>query len=160
MIVNTEGDSTKFNQVKGKVITGYFVANKLDRMFVDGNAESLYYTKEDSAYSGMNHMISSRIKVLFRNSELQDIISIRKPEGTYYPIGKIPKDQDILEGFMWKPKERPKSKEDMIPSLAKGAKKATPPAKRPKKAAPVKPIIKPQVKVNPPKKPPVLFPVK
>ena len=160
MIVNTEGDSTKFNQVKGKVITGYFVANKLDRMFVDGNAESLYYTKEDSAYSGMNHMISSRIKVLFRNSELQDIISIRKPEGTYYPIGKIPKDQDILEGFMWKPKERPKSKEDMIPSLAKGAKNATPPAKRPKKAAPVKPIIKPQVKVNPPKKPPVLFPVK
>ncbi|MDB5121570.1 MAG: hypothetical protein JWN56_2788 [Sphingobacteriales bacterium] len=143
MIVNTEGDSTKFNQVKGKVITGYFVENKLDRMFVDGNAESLYYTKEDSTYSGMNHMISSRIKVLFRNSELEDIISIRKPEGTYYPIDKIPKDEAILEGFLWKPKERPRSKEEIIPTFAKADKKLTTAPKKASKAAVVKPVNKP-----------------
>jgi len=49
-IVNTEdADSTNFNQIKGKVITGYFKDNKLNSMFVDGNAESVYYVKEDSS---------------------------------------------------------------------------------------------------------------
>lgn len=139
MIVNTEGDSTKFNQVKGKVITGYFLENKLSRMFVDGNAESLYYTKEDTAYSGMNHMISSRIKVSFRNSEIDNIISIRKPEGTYYPMDKIPKDESILQGFVWKPKERPVSKEQIIPSAARGKNKPKPPIKKNNKIVP-KPV--------------------
>lgn len=161
LIVNTEGDSTKFNQVRGKVITGYFVDNKLNRMFVDGNAESLYYTKEDSSYSGVNHMISSRIKVLFKNSELADIISIRKPEGTYYPIDKIPKDEAILEGFLWKPKERPRSKEEIIPSLAKAIKRTSAPAKKTNKAATVKSSNKPNtIKVQKPAAlPPIPKPV-
>ncbi|WP_395804217.1 OstA-like protein, partial [Daejeonella sp.] len=53
-IVNTEdADSTNFNQIKGKVITGYFQDNKLNNMFVDGNAESIYYLKDDTVYSGL-----------------------------------------------------------------------------------------------------------
>jgi hypothetical protein len=42
---------------------------------------------------------------------------VRKAEGDYYPIEKVPKDKDTLEGFIWKPKERPASKEEIIPSL-------------------------------------------
>ena len=138
-IVNTEeGDSTHFNQVKGKVITGFFADGKLDRMFVDGNAESIYYVKEDSVYSGMNRMLSSRIKVLFKDDKLKDIISILKPEGNYYPIDEIPADEDILKGFIWKPKDRPQSKEEIIPSLAR--------KKQPKPKVPVK---KPAVKSAP-----------
>lgn len=136
-IVNTEeGDSTHFNQVKGKVITGLFAKGKLDRMFVDGNAESIYYVKEDSAYSGMNRMLSSRIKVVFKDGKLKDIISILKPEGNYYPIENIPTDEDILKGFIWKPKDRPRSKEEIIPTLARKA-----PAKP--KAPAKKPVAKP-----------------
>ncbi|WP_423146999.1 OstA-like protein [Rubrolithibacter danxiaensis] len=135
-IVNTEKDSTKFNQIKGKVLTGYFKDNKMDRMFVDGNAESIYYVKEDSVYTGMNRSVSSRIKVIFEKNELKDIIFIRKPEMTFYPIEKIPKDTEILKGFIWKPKERPKSKEEIIPVLAK--KKAVKTSKK----APAKPAKK------------------
>ncbi|NEU10057.1 hypothetical protein GZH53_17155 [Flavihumibacter sp. R14] len=138
-IVNTdEGDSTHFNQVKGKVITGVFADGKLDRMFVDGNAESIYYVKEDSVYSGMNRMLSSRIKVVFKENKLKDIISILKPEGNYYPIEEIPKDEEILKGFIWKPKDRPRSKEEIIPSLAA--------KKQPVRKTPVK---KPAAKVVP-----------
>ena len=119
-IVNTEeGDSIHFNQVRGKVITGFFKESRLNRLFVDGNAESIYYAKEDTSYSGMNRMVSSRIKVLFENNKLRDIISIRKPEGNFYPMDKIPPDENILKGFIWKPKDRPQSKEAIIPSLRK-----------------------------------------
>ena len=123
-IVNTEeGDSTHFNQVRGKVITGFFKESRLNRLFVDGNAESIYYAKEDTSYSGMNRMVSSRIKVLFENNKLRDIISIRKPEGNFYPMDKIPPDENILKGFIWKPKDRPQSKEEIIPSLRKSGTK-------------------------------------
>lgn len=122
-IVGTEAsDSSKFNQVKGKLITGYFKNNKLNNLFVDGNAESVYYVKEEKEgktgkYTGMNKMLSSRMKVLFEHHMLKDISFIRKPEGTYYPIKQIPTDQTILPGFIWKPKDRPKSKDEIIPSL-------------------------------------------
>lgn len=113
-IVSTELDSSKFNQVKGKRITGFFTNDKLDRVFVDGNAESIYYTVEDNKFTGMARSISSRIKVLFKDDKLTDIVSIRKVAHTYYPISKISEDQEFLEGFIWKPELRPKSKEEVI----------------------------------------------
>lgn len=113
-IVNTQLDSTKFNQVKGRKITGYFKNDELDRVYVDGNAESIYYTVEENEFTGMIRSISSRIKIQFDNQEMTDVISIRKAESTYYPLEQIPADKDILEGFIWRPELRPKSKEEII----------------------------------------------
>lgn len=133
-IVNVELDSTKFNQVKGKTITGLFHDNKLRQMFVDGNAESVYYTVEDSAYSGMNYQVSSRMRVRFTENRMESITSILKPEGSYYPMDEIPEDREVLEGFIWKPKDRPRSKEEIIPSLRKA------PVKKPAKKPAAKPV--------------------
>lgn len=113
-IVSTQGDSTKFNQVKGRKITGFFTNNKLDRMFVDGNAESIYYTMDGEAISGMTKSIGSRIKIVFQENEVTDIINIRKTETSYSPIAAIDRDKEILPGFIWRPKDRPMSKEDVI----------------------------------------------
>ncbi|WP_207424227.1 OstA-like protein [Desertivirga brevis] len=120
-IASTQLDSSKFNQVKGKVLTGIFKDNKLYQMYVDGNAESIYYTVEDSAYSGMNRTLSSRMRLQFENNKVQEVMVIRKPEGKYHPIEKINKDDEILKGFIWKPNERPKSKEEIL-----GIKRTTP----------------------------------
>lgn len=117
-IVNTELDSTKFNQIKGRKITGYFENGELDRIYVDGNAESIYYTVEDSVRTGMLRSLSSRIKVNFENQQMSTVTSIRKVENVYHPIGMIPRDLEILEGFIWKPELRPKSKEEIIPTGA------------------------------------------
>src|SRR5690606_18997367 len=62
--------------------------------------------------------ISSRIKIKFEDNKMTDIISIRKPENTYYPIGKVPQGTEILEGFIWRPEYRPKSKEEIISGTA------------------------------------------
>lgn len=113
-IVSTELDSSKYNQVKGKRISGFFTNDQLDRVFVDGNAESIYYTVEDNKFTYMIRSISSRIKVLFEDNKLSNITSIRKAATTYYPIAKAPEDQEFLDGFIWKPELRPKSKEEII----------------------------------------------
>lgn len=119
-IVNTEGaDSINFNQVKGKVITGYFRDNTLSSMFVDGNAESVYYLKDDTTYSGLNHLVSSRLKVLLKENKLQSITAIRSIEASITPMDDLKEEDKILKGFIWKPKDRPKSKEEIIPQLSK-----------------------------------------
>ena len=116
-IVNVETDSTKFNQVKGKRVTGFFAAGDLRTVFVDGNAESIYYSKDDKGkYDRMSQSVSGRIKFLFKDNELTDILYIKEDEGVSYTIDKLPKET-ILTGFIWKPELRPLSKADIIKGI-------------------------------------------
>jgi hypothetical protein len=143
-IVNSEGtDSINFNQVKGKVITGFFRDNKLNQMFVDGNAETVYYVKDDTTYTGLNHSISSRITISFKDSKVKNIKLVRSIEGTTTPMDELTEEDKILKGFIWKPKDRPKSKEEIIPQLAK---------KDTKPKATIKEAAKPKVPVKTPAK--------
>ncbi len=142
-IVNSEDvDSTSFNQIKGKVITGYFKDNKLNQLFVDGNAESVYYVKDDSAYVGLNHQISSRIKMNFADGKLRGINFIRAVQASTKPMDKLTEEDKILKGFIWKPKDRPKSKEEIIPQLVKKEVKPKVPVKAiPAKTVPAKKVV-------------------
>lgn len=123
-IVNLETDTTKFNQVKGKKITGFFQNGELRDMYVDGNAESMYYNKDKNGnYDNLNQTVSGRIKFRFADKELSEVTIIKKNEGTMFPIDKMPKEP-LLTGFIWKPELRPRSKADVIKGRPKP--KATP----------------------------------
>lgn len=115
-IVNTGQDSVKYNQIKGKKVTGFFTKGELERIFVDGNAESLAYreNKAKTGYTDMHHNRSGRIKLLIRDNNLTDFIPIRSTEGTIYPLTMVTQEQEILDGFIWKPSDRPTSKEDLL----------------------------------------------
>ena len=119
-LVNTPADSLRFNQIKGRYMTGFFSEGKLKTLYVDGNAESIYYTQDDSTkvYKEMNQTLSSRIKFTFKGNDIDDITYIRSIEGALNPENKVPKD-NVLKGFSWKPKERPRSKKEAIGSSGK-----------------------------------------
>lgn len=113
-VVNVNADSARFNQIKGKLITGFFVEGKLNRMFVDGNAESVYHNREDNgAYTDMNQTVSSRIKLMFNGKEIDKIVNIKDTEGARTPIKEL-KEDVFLTGFVWKPELRPLSKKEVI----------------------------------------------
>lgn len=147
LIVNTEGaDSIHFNQIKGKVITGFFKDNKLNSMFVDGNAESVYYIKEDTTYSGLNHLVSGRLKLLLKDSKLQNITAIRSVDAYITPMAELKEEDKILKGFVWKPRDRPKSKEEIIHQQpVSGAKIVE--SEKPESKDSVKPVTKTPVKI-------------
>jgi lipopolysaccharide export system protein LptA len=129
-IVNIEkGDSTHFNQVAGKRMKGFFKNDKLDRMFISGNAESIYFSRDSGKVSGMQRSLASRMRIIFKSNNARDIFFLTKPEHRYGPLHKFEEDERILRGFIWKPKERPISKESILPSYA--AKHNPPPAKVP-----------------------------
>ena len=153
-IVNVEGDSTKFNQVKGKIVTGFFVNGELRNMYVDGNAESIYYSKNNKGeYDNVNQTVSSRLTFKFLEKELTHIVTIREVEGAVDPLHKLTKDA-LLTGFIWKPELRPTSKADIIKGPTSAKKPATKPA--PAKntkgkviaKTPAKTTVKPPAKVE------------
>ncbi|WP_448702488.1 OstA-like protein [Mucilaginibacter sp. AW1-3] len=141
-IVNVDKkDSTHFNQVAGRKMRGFFKDNKIDVVYVDGNAQTLYYDRDSVKINQVHKSVSSRIKVNF------------VPKGdvvTWYsdvvhkdtPLSKLKEDDKILKGFLWKPKDRPVSKESVInppPVVKEDSKKPTD-----KKGAPTKkPAVKP-----------------
>ncbi len=147
-LVNTPADSLRFNQIKGRFMTGFFADGKLKNLYVDGNAESIYYTQDDSTkvYKEMNQTVSSRIKFVFKENDIDDIVYIKSIEGALNPENTVKKD-NVLKGFSWKPTERPKSKKDAIGSSEKMMRKSKPkiPAKKvtPVPAAATKPSAPP-----------------
>ncbi|WP_316785584.1 OstA-like protein [Pedobacter frigiditerrae] len=138
-IVNVETDSTKFNQVKGKLITGFFSNGNVRDVYVDGNAESIYYNRDDKGvYQNMSQSVSGRIRFKFDDKELTDITYVKGDEGVTHPIDKLPKET-LLTGFIWKPELRPTSKADIIKGLpAKKAPVKPKPTSKPKTAPSVK----------------------
>ena len=167
-IVNIEKtDSLTFNQVSGKRMRGFFKDDKLDRMYISGNAESIYFTRDSVKAVEMERSLTSRMRILFKDNSATDVFFITKPEHRYGPLAKFAEDERILKGFIWKPKERPYSKESIIPSFGKkAAAAAAKVAASGKKAAAAK---KPQMKPAPGKptaadtsqsKQPILQPVK
>ncbi|MNL08845.1 hypothetical protein D3C87_1295810 [compost metagenome] len=115
-MVNATLDSAKYNQLKGRKITGFFDKNSLERMFVDGNAENIIYVvnEETNVATELFHDRSSRIKIYMENNKLKEYVSIRKVDGKVYPIAQLTQDKEFLPGFIWRPEDRPKSKEDLL----------------------------------------------
>jgi lipopolysaccharide export system protein LptA len=123
-IVNIEKtDSVHFNQIGGKQMRGYFKDDKLSRMFIEGNAESIYFARDSGkmTISGMQRSLSSRVRVDFKDNKATNLAFYTKPENRYGPLDKFKEDDKILRGFIWKPKDRPVSKESIIPSYNKKA---------------------------------------
>lgn len=138
-IVNTENaDTAFFNQVAGKKMKGYFVDSKLNRVFVDGNAETIYFNRDSTTkqVKEMYRSLSSRIRVNFKAGNVSNIMYWVKPDQRYGPLAKFTEDDRLLKGFIWKPKERPVSKEAIIPELDKAGKYKHTQSKPPPKIKP------------------------
>ena len=103
-----------YNQIKGRDIDAFFKENEIQRAVVMGNAESVYYATDDSEkFVGLNRAEGARIKMLFENKQVQRIVFYNKPKGAFYPMEKIEEKDRFLDGFSWKEKLRPKSREQL-----------------------------------------------
>src|SRR5690606_36595089 len=79
-MVNATSDSLKFNQIKGRKITSFFTTNRMERLFVDGNAENIFYNIDEktNVTTELVHDRSSRFKILMEDNKLKEYVSIRK----------------------------------------------------------------------------------
>jgi len=109
-------DTTEtFNQIRGKNMIGHFRNNELTTIDVDGNAETVYYVREDDkALIGVNKAMGSRMTLHVSDSKIERIVYFDKPTGNMFPDKDVPADQRLLKGFNWRLTSRPRHKDDIF----------------------------------------------
>lgn len=102
------------NQVKGKEIIGHFEESRIRHMTVDGNAESVYFLKDDDkGYIGTNFIQCSNMKLFFNEEKKVDYIDFfTKPKGVILTLAEG--RNKFLEGYFPRYDEQPMSLEEII----------------------------------------------
>jgi lipopolysaccharide export system protein LptA len=105
-----------FNQIKGRNMFGKFEKNKLRNLLVKGNAESVYYNRneETNVIETITKEISSNIEFLLVAGVIESIKYLKASDGKTYPLSMLPEDVKKLKGFIWRESEQPKKMEDIF----------------------------------------------
>ena len=105
---------TYYDQIKGKLIVANFDSSEIKEMIVTGNAESVYYTRDDqSAFIGVNQTICSKMFFTFKEKEIHLLKYYGDNMSTMHPMREVNHDTLRLEGFQWREHERPLSFNDL-----------------------------------------------
>jgi lipopolysaccharide export system protein LptA len=110
----SEEDTSRFNQIKGKQMTGYFLKNELYEIYVEGNGQTLYYAKDKDMIMGVNRADCSSLAIRIKDQEVQSISFYNHPEATLYPPLDLPPEQALLKDFHWRANEQPNSVNDLF----------------------------------------------
>lgn len=105
-----------YNQLAGKKITSYFYQNELVRSHIEGNARTVFFPQEEQKTDtnfvvkriGMNRLYASELKIYLDSGEIRGITYFDKPDGVFYPMDKIKKEEQFIAEFEWKAALRPK----------------------------------------------------
>ncbi|MBM3404172.1 MAG: organic solvent tolerance protein OstA [Bacteroidetes bacterium] len=111
----SKDDTLKFNQVKGRTMMGFFRNNDLYKINVFGNAETIYFVREeDRSLIGINKAISSDMLIFVEDNDIRSITYIGKPEATLYPEAELTPYDLVLRDFKWMENRKPLRKEDIF----------------------------------------------
>lgn len=111
-IINQE-DSNRFNQIKGRSMVCYFHDNDIYRIDTKGNGQTVYWVKDNDELIGVNLAESSDLTIFFQDNEVYSISYLIKPTAILYPPEMAPRQDLILNDFIWYEDVRPKDKHDI-----------------------------------------------
>jgi len=114
--ITSEKDSAHYDQIKGEYMTAYLDSSKIKKVFIETNAQTLYYVTEDKTdtigivlkeISGMNKIDCNSILVQFVESEIENISFNDMPTGKYTPIEDVLERELFLIGYLWQIERKP-----------------------------------------------------
>lgn len=111
-------DSSQFfNQVKGRIINGYFLDGRINFIHTQGNAEAVYYTQDDdNKFIGVDKSSCDVIDTYFKDNKPEKVSRLFNLKGTFYPMQQVNHEELKLRGFTWQINKRPKSREELFGS--------------------------------------------
>lgn len=112
--VTSQVDTGRFNQVKGRSLTGFFRGNELYRILITGNAETIYFLLDGDAVIGINKAKCASIEIFVDEGKIAKINEYQNPEGIIDPPVISEKDPLRLEGFSWLESARPRKVSDLF----------------------------------------------
>ncbi|MBW6491498.1 MAG: hypothetical protein K0B15_09940 [Lentimicrobium sp.] len=114
-IISADTLGTGHNQIKGRNMTGYFTDNKLYRIDVKGNSETIYYVREeDGTLTGINKASASDMNIRLHDRKIKQIVYIQKPTAVLYPESELSLEERLMKNFRWLDERRPLKREDIF----------------------------------------------
>lgn len=117
LVINGVDSSDFFNQLSGRTLNSYFDSGRINYIHVQGSAESVYYTQDDSRkFIGVDKSSCDIIDTYFKDQEPYKVIRRSDLKGTFYPMRQVNHEDLKLRGFNWQIEKRPKSKYELFGS--------------------------------------------
>jgi len=108
-------EKDNYNQLKGRIINGFFKEGNIDNIKAKGNAESIYFAQdEDSSYIGINRASADMIDMYFFNKELKRVVFRNQVKGKTVPMRESSNDFSKFPEFKWWDSRRPKTKFELF----------------------------------------------
>ncbi len=112
--VISQVDSLRFNQIKGRNLTGYFSEKMkytrcLSKVTVNQSTFSLM-----RGVVGVNYSKSSNIEIIVEDSKIKEVTEFGNPDGYLDPPLKKDLDELKIQGFKWLNMFRPLNKDDVF----------------------------------------------
>lgn len=106
-------DSAGFNQIKGRNIQARFQDNSLRHLHVTGNAETIYFGKDEETggYLAMSQSSSQEMDIFMENNRVVKVKNIKDVQAVLEPYWKIMYETNQLGGVNWRYEERPQKPE-------------------------------------------------
>ncbi|MBS0009799.1 MAG: hypothetical protein KFF49_00210 [Bacteroidales bacterium] len=109
-----EVDSTRYNQLKGRNLTGYFRDNKLYKIEIRGNSEKVYFAIEEDELIGVDQSTCVNMDIYLEDGKIDEIYMMDNPEGSLDPPLHTLPSLKRLENFQWFEAIRPKNRYDIF----------------------------------------------
>ncbi len=108
----------QFNQIKGKTMIGLFKDGKFSKLNVEGNAESLYFVRDEEKYMvGIYISVSGALNAYFEENEIKKINYLNNPICNLHPDDELTIEQKSLQGYILHFDKRPNTKMDVFIKL-------------------------------------------
>ena len=120
-IAAQQEDSVNFNQLSGKEIIAHLRDGELYRIHVNGNAETIYFPRDDadSTLIGLNKTESSFVVMHLKNKKADRIVLTSASSGVMYPLGQLTGGDIYLKNFFWVEEQRPTSGTNVLQTFPK-----------------------------------------
>lgn len=114
LMVKQDGQN-EYNQMAGKEMLAYVRNEDVYLVDVQGNAETVFYPKEDDgSYVGVNRTQSSFVKVYLNERKIDHVLFTTATTGVLIPMDQALPEETKLNGFFWAEAERPKQAKDIF----------------------------------------------
>ena len=114
LMVKQDGQN-EYNQMAGKEMLAYVRNEDVYLVDVQGNAETVFYPKEDDgSYVGVNRTQSSFVKVYLNERKIDHVLFTTATTGELIPMDQALPEETKLNGFFWAEAERPKQAKDIF----------------------------------------------
>ena len=107
-------DSLCFDQIRSTEMMAYFDSTgAISRYDALGDADAIFYIKEDSTFATINMSKSKMLSATFKDGEIDMVHYYDASKSDAYPLAQVKKEQRSLKGFEWSPEKRPAGRGDI-----------------------------------------------